>query len=113
MLNQRAIVSVNYVKIIIPPNGGLFMKKNTTEKDVTLLLKTAEGQLKAVLSMYENHRYCVDITKQVLAVQALLKKANNLILRNHMDHCVKEAIDNKKPEEKLKELSELMNLIQQ
>jgi DNA-binding FrmR family transcriptional regulator len=30
-----------------------------------------------------------------------------------MDHCVKEAIDNKKPEEKLKELSELMNLIQQ
>ena len=113
MLNQRAIVSVNYVKIIIPPNGVLFMKKNTTEKDVTLLLKTAEGQLKAVLSMYENHRYCVDITKQVLAVQALLKKANNLILRNHMDHCVKEAIDNKKPEEKLKELSELMNLIQQ
>jgi CsoR family transcriptional regulator, copper-sensing transcriptional repressor len=113
MLHQRAIVSVNYVKIIIPPNGGLFMKKNTTEKDVTLLLKTAEGQLKAVLSMYENHRYCVDITKQVLAVQALLKKANNLILRNHMDHCVKEAIDNKKPEEKLKELSELMNLIQQ
>ncbi len=89
------------------------MKKNTTEKDVTLLLKTAEGQLKAVLSMYENHRYCVDITKQVLAVQALLKKANNLILRNHMDHCVKEAIDNKKPVEKLKELSELMDLIQQ
>jgi CsoR family transcriptional regulator, copper-sensing transcriptional repressor len=113
MLHQRAIVSVNYVKIIIPPNGGLFMKKNTTEKDVTLLLKTAEGQLKAVLSMYENHRYCVDITKQVLAVQALLKKANNLILRNHMDHCVKEAIDNKKPVEKLKELSELMDLIQQ
>ena len=113
MLHQRAILNVNYVKIIIPPNGGSFMKKNTTEKDVTLLLKTAEGQLKAVLSMYENHRYCVDITKQVLAVQALLKKANNLILRDHMDHCVKEAIDNKKPEEKLKELSELMNLIQQ
>ena len=55
----------------------------------------------------------MDITKQVLAVQALLKKANNLILRDHMDHCVKEAIDNKKPEEKLKELSELMDLIQQ
>jgi DNA-binding FrmR family transcriptional regulator len=89
------------------------MKNNTTEKDVTLLLRTAEGQLKAVLSMYENHRYCVDITKQVLAVQALLKKANNLIIRNHMDHCVKEALDNKKPDEKLKELSELMDLIQQ
>jgi DNA-binding FrmR family transcriptional regulator len=113
MFNEGAIVIINYVKINIPPNGGSFMKKRTTEQDVTLLLKTAEGQLKAVLSMYENHRYCVDITKQVLAVQALLKKANNLILRDHMDHCVKEAIVNKNPEEKLKELSELMNLIQQ
>jgi DNA-binding FrmR family transcriptional regulator len=89
------------------------MKKKTTEKDVSLLLKTAEGQLKAVLNMYETHRYCVDITKQVLAVQALLKKANNLILRNHMNHCVKDALNNNKPDEKLKELSELMNLIQQ
>jgi CsoR family transcriptional regulator, copper-sensing transcriptional repressor len=89
------------------------MKKTTAQKDVNLLLKTAEGQLKAILSMYEDHRYCVDITKQVLALQALLKKANNLILRDHMDHCVKDALNNKKPEEKLKELSELMNLIQQ
>jgi DNA-binding FrmR family transcriptional regulator len=89
------------------------MKKNTTEKDIGLLLKTAEGQLKAILNMYENHRYCVDITKQVLAVQALLKKANNLILRDHMNHCVKDALSNKNPEEKLKELSDLMNLIQQ
>ena len=89
------------------------MNKITNQKDVMLLLKTAEGQLKAILTMYQDQRYCVDITKQVLALQALLKKANNLILRDHMDHCVKDALNNKKPEEKLKELSELMNLIQQ
>jgi DNA-binding FrmR family transcriptional regulator len=89
------------------------MKNRTIEKNVTLLLKTAEGQLKAILAMHENNRYCVDITKQILALQALLKKANNLILRNHMDHCVKDALSNKKPQEKLKELSDLMNLIQQ
>jgi DNA-binding FrmR family transcriptional regulator len=93
--------------------GGISMNKRTTEKEVKQLLKTAEGQLKAILSMYDNHRYCVDITKQVLALQALLKKANNLILRDHMDHCVKEAIDNRNPAEKLKELTALMNLIQQ
>jgi DNA-binding FrmR family transcriptional regulator len=89
------------------------MKKKITNNEIKLLLKTAEGQLKAILSMYDDHRYCVDITKQVLALQALLKKANNLILRDHMNHCVKEAIDNHKPEEKLKELSDLLNLIQQ
>jgi len=89
------------------------MKNRSTETEVKLLLKTAEGQLKAILNMYDDHRYCVDITKQVLALQALLKKANNLILRDHMNHCVKEAIENKSPKEKLKELSDLMNLIQQ
>ena len=89
------------------------MNKRTNEKEVKQLLKTAEGQLKAILSMYDDHRYCVDITKQVLALQALLKKANNLILRDHMDNCVKEAIDNRNPAEKLKELTALMNLIQQ
>jgi len=89
------------------------MKKPKSETEVKLLLKTAEGQLKAILGMYDDHRYCVDITKQILALQALLKKANNLILRDHMDHCVKEAIENKSPKEKLKELSDLMNLLQQ
>jgi DNA-binding FrmR family transcriptional regulator len=89
------------------------MKKKITNNEIKLLLKTAEGQLKAILTMYDDHRYCVDITKQVLALQALLKKANNLILRDHMDNCVKEALDNHKPEEKLKELSDLLNLIQQ
>lgn len=89
------------------------MKKPKSESEVKQLLRTAEGQLKAILGMYDDHRYCVDITKQVLALQALLKKANNLILRDHMDHCVKEAIENNSPKEKLKELSDLMNLIQQ
>ena len=89
------------------------MKKRTNEQNISLLLKTAEGQLKAILTMHDNDRYCVDITKQILALQALLKKANNLILRRHMDHCVSDALRNKNPEEKLKELSELMNLIQQ
>lgn len=83
------------------------------KNQVNQLLKTAEGQLKAILTMYHNNRYCVDITKQILALQALLKKANNLILRDHMDTCVLDALDQRQPKEKLKELAELMNLIQQ
>jgi DNA-binding FrmR family transcriptional regulator len=84
----------------------------TSKKQVNQLLKTAEGQLKAILTMYENDRYCVDITKQILALQALLKRANNLILHDHMNHCVKEALNNHQPNEKLKELTDIMNLLQ-
>lgn len=80
---------------------------------VDQLLKTARGQLDAILSMYEADRYCVDITKQILAVQALLKKANNLILKDHMDGCVKEALNTENTEAKLKELADIMNLLQQ
>jgi DNA-binding FrmR family transcriptional regulator len=84
----------------------------TSKKQVNQLLKTAEGQLKAILNMYEDDRYCVDITKQILALQALLKRANNLILHDHMNHCVKEALNNHQPNEKLKELTDIMNLLQ-
>jgi CsoR family transcriptional regulator, copper-sensing transcriptional repressor len=79
---------------------------------VKQLLKTAEGQLRAILSMYDDHRYCVDITKQILALQALLKKANNLILNDHIQSCVQDAIDLEEPKEKLKELAQIMDLLQ-
>jgi CsoR family transcriptional regulator, copper-sensing transcriptional repressor len=90
------------------------MKASTKKSalQVNQLLKTAEGQLRAILSMYDEHRYCVEITKQILALQALLKKANNLILNDHIATCVEDAIENQQPKEKLKELAEIMALIQ-
>jgi DNA-binding FrmR family transcriptional regulator len=81
-------------------------------KDIIQLMKTAEGQLRAIKTMYEDGRYCVDISKQVLALQALLKKANNLILKDHLQTCVYEAISQQKPEEKIVELADIMDLIQ-
>lgn len=41
---------------------------------VTRLLKTARGQLEAVLKMIDDDRYCIDISNQILATEALLKK---------------------------------------
>jgi DNA-binding FrmR family transcriptional regulator len=80
---------------------------------ITQLLKTARGQLEAIIQMYDNDRYCVDITKQILALQALLKKANNLILHDHMNGCVHEAMTTSNKEEKLQELADIMALLQQ
>ena len=44
--------------------------------------------------MVEEDRYCLDVSDQLMATRALLKKTNNLILKNHIDHCVKTAIKN-------------------
>ncbi|TCT14311.1 DNA-binding FrmR family transcriptional regulator [Natranaerovirga pectinivora] len=68
------------------------------------LLKTARGQLDGIIKMIEDERYCVDISKQILAVQALLKKSNLEILNNHMKGCLKEAIREGNGDEKIEEI---------
>ncbi|NLL67795.1 MAG: metal-sensing transcriptional repressor [Clostridiaceae bacterium] len=55
------------------------------------LLKTSKGQIEGIIKMLEDDRYCVDISKQILSVQGLLKKANLKIIDQHIKHCVKQA----------------------
>ena len=73
------------------------------------LLKTARGQLESAIRMLEDERYCVDICKQLLAIPALLTKANNLVLHSHVNSCVSDAIRNGEGEEKVREIFELIN----
>ena len=47
---------------------------------VTRLLKTARGQIDGLLKMVEEDRYCSDISNQLLAVEALIRKANREVL---------------------------------
>lgn len=72
------------------------------------LLKTARGQIDGVLRMVEDDRYCIDVSRQVLASIALLKKANMVILRQHMDTCVKDAIRTNKGTEKIDEITMIL-----
>ncbi|MBO8139412.1 MAG: metal-sensing transcriptional repressor [Thermosipho sp. (in: Bacteria)] len=78
------------------------------------LLKNAKGQVEAVIKMLENDRYCIDISKQILASISLLKKANVEILNSHLEHCIKQAALSKDPEEiniKIKELEEVLEYL--
>ena len=79
------------------------------EKQITRLLKTARGQLDGILKMVEEDRYCVDISNQILATEAILKKANKEILRAHMKCCVKEALQTGQEEKKIDELIDIID----
>ena len=59
---------------------------------ITRLLKTARGQIDGILKMVEEDRYCIDISTQLMACEAILKKANKEILGAHMKHCVHDAL---------------------
>ncbi len=65
--------------------------ESVDKKPVMNLLKTAKGQIEGIIKMLEDDRYCVDISKQILSVQALLKKSNLKIIDQHIKHCVRQA----------------------
>lgn len=49
-------------------------------KKIERLLKTARGQIDGILRMVEEDRYCMDISAQVTATEAILKKVNNEVI---------------------------------
>ena len=76
-------------------------------KNIKKYLSIAKGQLDGIIRMIDEDRYCLDVSDQLMATRALLKTTNNLILKNHIDKCVKKAIiegDEEKVDEIIKVL---------
>lgn len=84
---------------------------NTEQKKALQSLKTSKGQIEGIINMIEDGRYCVDVSNQIIAVQSLLKKANLLILKQHMNHCVKEAFEHEDGSEKIDEIIHLLSKV--
>lgn len=78
------------------------------KKKTMRMLKTAKGQLEGILKMVEEDRYCIDISNQLMATQAILKRVNAEILQEHLSHCVVEAFDTGDQREKIQEIMMVM-----
>ena len=75
---------------------------------VTKLLKTARGQIDGILKMVEDDRYCMDISQQLMATEAMLNKVNKEILTAHLKHCVSNAQTQEERDEKVDELVNML-----
>ena len=76
-------------------------------------LKTIEGHLKGVIRMVEEDSYCIDVIRQIQAVEAALNKVSSQILENHLNSCVITAIQGDDPGERervLKEITEVFEM---
>lgn len=73
------------------------------EKKVLRLLKTARGQMDGIIKMVEENRYCIDISQQLMATEAILNRANKEILAAHLKHCVQEAASDTERGQKIDE----------
>jgi DNA-binding FrmR family transcriptional regulator len=89
--------------------GGANM--NNEQKKALQALKISKGQVEAIINMIEEGRYCIDVSNQIMAAQSLLKKANLLILKQHMNHCVKEAFEKGNGDEKVDEIINILSKV--
>lgn len=76
----------------------------TVRRQIEIGLKVAAGQLEGVRRMVDQDAYCVDLMKQLSAVQAQLERVNRALLKNHLSTCVSEAIRSGQGEQKIDEL---------
>lgn len=77
---------------------------NSDQQDLVVKrLRSIAGHVNGIERMLVEDAYCIDVIKQVQAVQAALNKVNDLILENHLNTCVIEAVrgDNKKERERV------------
>jgi CsoR family transcriptional regulator, copper-sensing transcriptional repressor len=83
------------------------------EQQTTLRrLKTIEGHLKGIIRMVEEDAYCIDVIRQIQAVEAALSKVSAQILEEHLNSCVITAIRGDSEQERERVLREITEVFE-
>ena len=82
-----------------------------TKVPVLKRLNRIEGQVRGIVRMVEEDRYCIDVVTQISAVRAALRRAEEEILRDHVGHCVEHAIASGNKSEQRKKVAEIMDVL--
>jgi DNA-binding FrmR family transcriptional regulator len=83
---------------------------NSESDEVLKRLKSAEGHLRGVIRMVEEGVYCIDVIRQIQAVQAALNKISTAILEEHLNSCVITAIRGENPSDRERVLREIADV---
>ena len=87
----------------IPEHG--YIKEGDKEK-LQNRLRRIEGQVRGIQRMVEEEAYCVDILTQIRSVVSASDKVATILLKDHVEHCVRESIEKGEgADEKIEELT--------
>lgn len=75
-------------------------------------LKTAEGHLRGIQRMLEEDTYCIDVIRQIQAVQSALNKVSAMILDEHLNSCLVTAVQGEDPQERVRVLKEITEVFE-
>lgn len=84
---------------------------HATHQDTVPRLKRIEGQVRGIIRMVEEERYCMDILVQLQAIKAALGKVEAEMLKQHASHCVEDAIRSGDAAEQRQKFTELVDLM--
>jgi len=74
-------------------------------------LSRIEGQVRGLGRMVDEDRYCIDLVTQISAVRAALRRLEEEVLRDHVAHCVSQAIESGNAVEQHRKVAELMDVL--
>jgi DNA-binding FrmR family transcriptional regulator len=74
-------------------------------------LNRIEGQVRGLSKMVDEDRYCIDIVTQISAVRAALRRVEEEILKDHVAHCVEDAINSGNRADQRRKIAELMEVV--
>ncbi len=75
-------------------------------------MKSISGHIQGIERMLEDEAYCIDVIRQIQAVQAALNKVSTLILDEHLRSCVVTAVNSDNPKERERVLSEIADVFE-
>jgi CsoR family transcriptional regulator, copper-sensing transcriptional repressor len=80
------------------------------QEEIIRRLKTTEGHMRGIQRMVEEGSYCIDIIRQIQAVQSALQHISTHILDQHLNSCLTTAIRGDDPAERERMLAEITGL---
>jgi len=83
-----------------------FMK----HEDAALRLKTIEGHVAGIRRMVDEEAYCIDVIRQIQAVQSALDKVGKIVLDEHLHSCVITAVQGEDQTERERVLQEIIDV---
>jgi DNA-binding FrmR family transcriptional regulator len=81
-----------------------------TRTDAEARLKRIAGQVAGIQRMLDEDRYCVDILLQISAIQGALGEVGRVVLANHVQTCLADALKSGSAKERKAKLDELMDI---
>ncbi|HEY4666695.1 MAG TPA: metal-sensitive transcriptional regulator [Anaerolineales bacterium] len=81
------------------------MKQETLRR-----IKTVEGHVRGIERMLESDAYCIDVIRQIQAVQAALTKISVTVLDEHMQTCLTNSLNGEKRDQMLREITEVYEM---